>query len=674
VKKHVYALKWFERKQTHDPVRDIMITDLPVTSKRRLLQKLRKDIKKRLKRKHHDLRDTTLFFGEGIIEQIYTALKELDMVKTEYAFGTPKRDASGKGVRTNQGRNPICVVTEVSGRGRRPHTPIVSEQQRKLFGVELTARKKGKTGPLPNISLQVLEAHLKESARKRLPIRKVKYAFEDILARQIKDSLRGSSSLVAKVPIKRKFIQGVKQSTKVVGRIGLTSAKGAGRGLLTGLAFFCAATLLRSLQRKAARSSIDFPLPTIRTDVEFTPTYKMHYALAAVGTGLEADSLKIIGVTAQNAKNLSTGVLSKIRTKLAYTVRRVEKGALYTLLIFYLGLVTSELLGRGISRKTSTRAKPEKYRFGEVLSTRLSQTRKVKSLTKPGTKSFIKKRLPMLKKVGKGIGKASNIAFTAWLVSDLVKAVRAKKKEPTIPSTPYSLQYSTFMWPAVKKILRMNREAVSRLGHRGVASSVTRTRVSEPKMRKLLNDLLKGKSKPSVLASIDEIYGGVLSHQALASAASREAALRLRLAGAINLSKGTVRKTEAAIVAKKEALRKLSLRKKLAIGGGAGTAGTIAAAEQVGEKRIKKRIKKAVQQEEEYSSKSAFIRRVLDRKRTIVKIGQKTRRAKRLKVIKRNIKIGALGSIPIIASGVLAIKQRQKKEKLKRRILQEVED
>jgi len=47
------------------------------------------------------------------------------------------------------------------------HTPIKSRKQQKLFGAELTRKKKGKKGKT-KMSKKVLRRHLKESRGKKL--------------------------------------------------------------------------------------------------------------------------------------------------------------------------------------------------------------------------------------------------------------------------------------------------------------------------------------------------------------------------------------------------------------------------------------------------------------------------------------------------------------------------
>ena len=55
----------------------------------------------------------------------------------------------------------------------RPHTPIVSEAQRRLFGAGLARRRAGKGSKMPGITTEELENHLKESKGKNL-VNKVK--------------------------------------------------------------------------------------------------------------------------------------------------------------------------------------------------------------------------------------------------------------------------------------------------------------------------------------------------------------------------------------------------------------------------------------------------------------------------------------------------------------------
>jgi len=52
--------------------------------------------------------------------------------------------------------------------GDRPHTPIVSEKQRGLFGAELARRREGKTGQMKGITSEELSGHLKEAGGKDL--------------------------------------------------------------------------------------------------------------------------------------------------------------------------------------------------------------------------------------------------------------------------------------------------------------------------------------------------------------------------------------------------------------------------------------------------------------------------------------------------------------------------
>jgi hypothetical protein len=62
----------------------------------------------------------------------------------------------------------------MSGRGcksSRPHTPIVSDKQRGLFGAELARRKEGKEPRMEGITTKELESHLRESKGKDLPKR-----------------------------------------------------------------------------------------------------------------------------------------------------------------------------------------------------------------------------------------------------------------------------------------------------------------------------------------------------------------------------------------------------------------------------------------------------------------------------------------------------------------------
>jgi len=51
--------------------------------------------------------------GVVIFAELYS-LEEVDSM----AYGTPKRDGSGRGVRANRGRNPACSPTRSTGRGR----------------------------------------------------------------------------------------------------------------------------------------------------------------------------------------------------------------------------------------------------------------------------------------------------------------------------------------------------------------------------------------------------------------------------------------------------------------------------------------------------------------------------------------------------------------------------
>lgn len=52
---------------------------------------------------------------------------------------------------------------------KRPHTPIVSEKQRGLFGAELARRRAGKARRMPDITTAELERHLRETKGKQLP-------------------------------------------------------------------------------------------------------------------------------------------------------------------------------------------------------------------------------------------------------------------------------------------------------------------------------------------------------------------------------------------------------------------------------------------------------------------------------------------------------------------------
>lgn len=53
----------------------------------------------------------------------------------------------------------------------RKHTPIVSENQRGLFGAEYARRKAGKHGRMPGITTAELKSHLEEAGGKDLPER-----------------------------------------------------------------------------------------------------------------------------------------------------------------------------------------------------------------------------------------------------------------------------------------------------------------------------------------------------------------------------------------------------------------------------------------------------------------------------------------------------------------------
>jgi hypothetical protein len=57
----------------------------------------------------------------------------------------------------------ICIREGCSGR---KHTPIVSRQQQKLFGMVASGKKK-----LPGLSQEMAEKHLEESRGKKLPKR-----------------------------------------------------------------------------------------------------------------------------------------------------------------------------------------------------------------------------------------------------------------------------------------------------------------------------------------------------------------------------------------------------------------------------------------------------------------------------------------------------------------------
>ena len=53
----------------------------------------------------------------------------------------------------------------------RPHTSIMSQAQRGLFGAELGRREGGKRGKMKGITTTELESHLHEAGGKKLPKR-----------------------------------------------------------------------------------------------------------------------------------------------------------------------------------------------------------------------------------------------------------------------------------------------------------------------------------------------------------------------------------------------------------------------------------------------------------------------------------------------------------------------
>lgn len=57
-------------------------------------------------------------------------------------------------------------MTDVCREGGRAHTPIVSKQQQKLFGMVASGSKK-----LPGLSKSMAKKHLTESRGKKLPSR-----------------------------------------------------------------------------------------------------------------------------------------------------------------------------------------------------------------------------------------------------------------------------------------------------------------------------------------------------------------------------------------------------------------------------------------------------------------------------------------------------------------------
>lgn len=63
------------------------------------------------------------------------------------------------------------MTTKRCRTGRKKHTPIVSRKQQKLFGAELSRKKKGQKGRT-GMSKATLRRHLTESRGRKLPTRK----------------------------------------------------------------------------------------------------------------------------------------------------------------------------------------------------------------------------------------------------------------------------------------------------------------------------------------------------------------------------------------------------------------------------------------------------------------------------------------------------------------------
>lgn len=55
------------------------------------------------------------------------------------------------------------------GKGKKKHTPIVSEAQQGLMGAELARRRAGEKPRMKGMSEEELSSHLKESGGKKLP-------------------------------------------------------------------------------------------------------------------------------------------------------------------------------------------------------------------------------------------------------------------------------------------------------------------------------------------------------------------------------------------------------------------------------------------------------------------------------------------------------------------------
>ena len=53
----------------------------------------------------------------------------------------------------------------------KPHTPIVSRKQQRMFGAELYRRRKGRRRRMQSITTAELESHLRESRGRDLPER-----------------------------------------------------------------------------------------------------------------------------------------------------------------------------------------------------------------------------------------------------------------------------------------------------------------------------------------------------------------------------------------------------------------------------------------------------------------------------------------------------------------------
>jgi hypothetical protein len=119
--------------------------------------------------------------------------------------------------------------------------------------------------------------------------------------------------------------------------------------------------IMKNLIDTLAESSPDW-VPQIKTDVELIPTYAQTIKplMYQIG-GPEAQLASTIQSQLKNVKVIPTSTLTKLKGQLHAAMASVKSTVFRSLFAFWLGLITAEIAGRGISGALSSDNKPRGY-------------------------------------------------------------------------------------------------------------------------------------------------------------------------------------------------------------------------------------------------------------------------------------------------------------------------